>query len=353
MAGVIGPGDPAGASVLEHADEAHVLSELDEATAPKAIVGKSPGQLAWARLKRDRTACASAIVLFIFIFVAVAAPLIEWVYGYKWNLTNSDLLDPGGFPLGYGGGIDWSGNNPSHHAHILGVMPLTGNDLFMYLVQGVRTSLIIAGSASLIAVLIGIVVGVVAGYYGKWVDQTLSWFIDYMLCFPFLLMAISMIPIINSHLSDETGDVTRGKRMLTIIIIFAFFTWMQTARIVRGQVISLREREYVEAARAAGAGGFHIMFKQILPNLWAPILVTFSLLLPAVVVGEAALSFLGIGLTYPQSADFGWSINDSLNYMRNDPWYLLFPGLGILALVLAFNLFGDTLRDALDPKSGR
>jgi peptide/nickel transport system permease protein len=320
--------------------------------ATKKFIGRSPGQLAWARLKRDRTARSSFVVLVIFILIGVLAPVIEWLVGGEVKRGYPDLLDRSGMPLGYYGGIDWTTNNSSGLVHLLGVTPNEGTDLFLQLVYGVRTSLIVAASATVVAAFIGVILGTVAGYFGGWLDQLLSWVIDYFLAFPFLLMAIAVIPVVNTHLQDSTGDVSAGERITTIIVVFSLFAWMGTARLVRGQVISLREREYVDAARAAGAKGAHIMFKQILPNLWAPILVTFCLALPATVTAEAALSFLGIGVQHP-TPDWGWSINDSINYMRSDPAYLVIPGVSILAFVLAFNLFGDALRDALDPKSAR
>jgi peptide/nickel transport system permease protein len=323
-----------------------------EPRAPKVIVGRSPGQLAWARLKRDRTARTSFGVLVFFILLGVLSPVIEWLLGGDVEKGNSDLLDTTGMPLGYFGGVTFSADNPSGMIHILGVTPNEGADLFLQLVFGIRTSLIIAGSASILAAVIGVVIGVISGYIGGWVDQALSWVIDYFLAFPFVLMAIAVIPVVDTYLADSAGEVTAPKRITTIIVVFALFAWMSTARLVRGQVISLREREYVDAARAAGARSTHIMFKQILPNLWAPILVTFCLALPATVTAEAALSFIGIGVRHP-TPDWGWSINDSLGYMRADPAYLVIPGLSILAFVLAFNLFGDALRDALDPKSNR
>lgn len=341
------PADTSAVGVL------NVAAESEEVKAPKAIVGRSPGQLAWARLRRDRTARSTIWVLGFFVFVAVFAPVIELIYGIGPTENSPDLLDTTGMPLGYMGGIDFTSNNASNHIHILGVMPRSGWDIFMQFCYGARTSLVIALLATIISTVLGVVIGVVAGYLGGWVDQILSWFIDYMLAFPFVLMAIAIIPIINTRLGDVgTGYVTPFERMLTIVVVFSFFSWMQTARLVRGQVISLREREYVEAAKAAGAGGMHIMFRQIVPNLWAPILVTFSLSLPAIVTAEAALSFLGIGVEQP-TPDWGRMINDSINYMQVDWAYLVIPGISLLALVLSFNLFGDALRDALDPKSSR
>jgi peptide/nickel transport system permease protein len=327
------------------------VREPDQTTA-KAIIGRSPGQLAWLRLRRDRVGMVSVVIVLMFIFIALIAPLIEKIYGLGPTVNSAEGLDTTGVPLGYLGGLDFTSNNPTGHVHILGLMPQTGWDLFMQLVYGARTSLGIAFSASILAVAIGIVFGVVAGYFGGWVDAIINWFVDFMLAFPFVLLAIAVIPVVNTLIADASGDVSPTKRVLTIVIIFSVFGWMYTARLVRGQVLSLREREYVDAARAAGAGGTHIMFRQILPNLWAPILVTFSLALPATVTGEAALSFLNIGVIQP-TPDFGRMINDSIRWIQSDPMYTLVPGIAIFVLVLAFNLFGDSLRDSLDPKSSR
>lgn len=317
-----------------------------------AIVGRSPWQLAWARLRRDRVGMLCGWIVLAFIAVAICAPLIEKVYGVDPETGYDELLDGNGIPLGYFGGVTFSSDNPSGHWHILGVTPQTGRDIFMQLIYGARTSLGIAFAASTIAVLVGVLIGVVAGYFGGWIDAVLSWFIDFMLAFPFLLFAIAVIPVVNTLIADDYGDVSPGKRIATIIIVFGAFAWMTTARLVRGQVLSLREREYVEAARACGAGPAHIMFKQILPNLWAPILVAYSLAVPATVTAEAALSFLNIGVVEP-TPDWGRMIGHSITFMRSDPWYTLIPGLAIFVLVLTFNLFGDALRDALDPKSVR
>jgi peptide/nickel transport system permease protein len=319
---------------------------------PTKIVGRSPGQLAWRRLRRDRTATISAYVTGFFILVAIIAPLIEWIYGYGPYVYNEKLLDSGGLPLGYIGGIDFSGNNASNHSHILGVEPGTGRDVFILIVYGIRTSLVVAFTASVLASILGVTVGLIAGYFGGWVDSVLSWVTDVALAFPFVLFAIAVIPVVNSHIADQYGEVSSTKRVVTVIVVFATFAWMSTARLVRGQVLSLREREYVDAARAVGASNWHIMFRQILPNIWAPILITFSLAVPATITGEAALSFLNIGVRAP-TPDFGRMVSDSIAYMRADPMYMFIPGVLILLMVLAFNLLGDSLRDALDPKSTR
>jgi peptide/nickel transport system permease protein len=336
----------------DEVDETLVQVGSTQAVLPKEFIGRSPGQLAWMRLRRDRTAMISGWVLIFLVAVAMLAKPIQWIYGYDGAIQNSDLLDDTGAPLGYLGGITFSGDNPSHHIHILGIEPSVGRDLFMLVIWGMQTALIISVVSTVIATVVGVVIGIVAAYFGGWVDAIINWFIDYMLAFPFLLFCLAVIPVINTRLADAYGEVSSSKRVLTIIFVFAGFGWMYTARLVRGQVLSLREREYVDAARAAGASVRHILFRQLLPNLWAPILVTFSLGVPLTITAEAALSFLNIGVVEP-TPDLGRLILNSSFWLVNDPAYLLIPGIAIFVLVLTFNLFGDALRDALDPRSSR
>jgi len=317
----------------------------DEGPAPSEMVaGRSPGQVAWMRLRRDRTARISAYTLLVLFAIAIFAPLISKVMGIGPNDTFQDATNDIGMPLGYLGGI--SGR------HWLGLEPNSAYDILIQLVYGLRNSLIIAVLAAIISTTIGVVMGIVAGYVGGWVDKSISWLIDFLLVLPFLLFAIVTLPLLESLFFSSRQAIPNAWEMGLIVFIFTVFGWMGTGRLVRGQVVSLREREFIDAARAAGAGPLHIMLRQILPNLWAPILVTFSLSLPGYVTGEAALHFLGIGIggTAP---DFGTMIFNSLGYMQTDPAYTLVPGLVILLLVLAFNMFGDSLRDALDPKSSR
>jgi peptide/nickel transport system permease protein len=320
------------------------------------VVSRSPGQLAWMRLRRDRVAMGSMWVLVFFVVVAVLAPLIRVLYGYgtyeQAGLGSSSLLDDTGAPLGYLGGMDFTTANPSHHIHIFGIEPVVGRDMFIQVLYGIRTSLLISFVSTVIATIIGVIIGIAAAYLGGWFDAVINWFIDYMLAFPFFLFALAVIPVVNTHLQDAGGVVSAGKRIVTIIVVFSLFAWMGLARLIRGQVLSLREREYVDAARAAGARLPHMLFRQLLPNLWAPILVTFSLGVPLTITAEGALSFLNIGVTEP-TPDLGRLIYQSQNWLSSDPTYLLIPGVIIFVLVLAFNLFGDAVRDALDPKSSR
>jgi len=320
------------------------------------VVGRSPGQLAWMRLRRDKVAMTAMWVLAFFIVVAVFADVIRVLYGYSTigaaRNGSSDLLDSTGIPLGYLGGLDFTTNNASHHIHVLGVEPLLGRDLFIQVIYGIRTSLLISFVSVSIATAFGVIVGIAAGYLGGWFDSIVNWVVDYMLAFPFFLFALAVIPVVNTHLHGDNGSPSASQRVVTIIVIFSLFSWMGTARLVRGQVLSLREREYVDAAKAAGARVPHMLFRQLLPNLWAPILVTYSLGVPLTITAEGALSFINIGVVEP-TPDLGRLIYSSQDWLRADLPYLLIPGVTIFLLVLAFNLFGDALRDSLDPKSSR
>ncbi len=218
---------------------------------------------------------------------------------------------------------------------------------------GARTSLGIAAVAAVFSTALGIVMGMVSGYVGGWIDAVISWLTDLMLAFPFVIFALAAIPIVNTLITGTVdADPAVWVRIGTLVGVLVIFGWMSTARLVRGQVLSLREREFVEAARASGARTRHMLFRELLPNLWAPILITFSLSLPQYVTAEAALSFLNIGVTEPVP-DWGRMIFDSSKYIQSDPAYTFFPGVAIFVLVLAFNLLGDSLRDALDPKGSR
>lgn len=307
------------------------------------IVGRSPGQLAWLRLKRDRVAVVSGAVLVFFILLAVAAPVISAVYGKGPLDRFPDRLDGNGNPLGY------AGIGPDHW---LGVQPRIGRDVFIQLVYGLRTSLLVASIAAVLTIGLGLVIGLTAGYLGGRFDAVVSWFTDLTLAFPFFIFCFAFIPVVVNQFYGVRDEESAWFRPALLIAIFVLFNWTYSARLVRGQVLSLREREFVEAARASGAGLGHILFRQLLPNLWAPILVTFSLNVPALITAEAALSFLGIGILEP-TPDLGRLISESVAYVRDVPTFTITGGTTLFLLVLAFNLFGDSLRDALDPKSSR
>ncbi|MGK5742686.1 ABC transporter permease [Micromonospora sp. URMC 103] len=329
--------------------EGVALAEIEsggDAGAPERrdVVGRSPGQLAWLRLRRDRTAMVSGGMLVFFMVLALVAPLIEMAYGISPREQFQNLLDGFGMPLGYAGGV--SGD------HWFGLEPGLGRDIFIRLIYGLRTSLFIAFAAAVITATIGIVLGTLAGYLGGWLDTAINWITDLTLAMPFLVIALALTPTLVLRFYGEREQVSSAFGVGVLIAVFAVFGWTSTARLVRGQVIALREREFVEAAKASGAGLGHMLFRQLLPNIWAPILVSFSLAVPQFITSEAALSFIGVGLS-DETPSFGRMIYRSLDYLQTDPAYVFFPGIMIFALVFAFNLFGDALRDALDPKSSR
>ena len=281
----------------------------------------------------------SGVTLAVLLVIALAAPLIEWMYGIGPQEQFQNALDGYGMPLGYLGGI--SGK------HWFGLEPGLGRDIFIRMIYGMRTSLLIAVAAATITSALGVIAGVLAGYVGGWVDAVIGWMTDFALALPFLIFALAVVPTVSLRFFGPRDQVPAAFQVTVLIGIFAAFGWAGTARLVRGQVISLREREFVDAARASGAGLGHILFRELLPNLWAPILVSFSLAVPAYITGEAALSFLGIGILEP-TPDFGRMIERSLGYLQTDPAYVFFPGITIFVVVFAFNLFGDAMRSTPD-----
>nr|WTB33826.1 ABC transporter permease [Streptomyces sp. NBC_00830] len=305
----------------------------------RSIEGRSPGRIAWTRLKRDKVALAGGVVVLLLILIAVFAPLIVNLLGHPPNEFHEDLLDPDlGIPKGSFGGMNSD--------YLLGVEPTNGRDVFSRIVYGARISLLVAFLAAMVSVVIGSILGSVAGFFGGWVDALISRLMDLLLAFPQLLFTIALVSVVPNSLWGLTGS---GVRMGVLIVVIGFFGWPYIGRIVRGQTMSLREREYVEAARSLGAGRGYILFKELLPNLVAPILVYSTLIIPTNILSEAALSYLGAGVK-PPTASWGKMLSDAINTYQADPTYMVVPGLAIFITVLAFNLFGDGLRDALDPK---
>lgn len=306
----------------------------------KAIQGRSLGQIAWLRLKRDRVAIIGAGVILALIAIAIAAILLDRVFGVITpNQFNEDLVDGSTLrPLGTFGGMSWE--------HPLGVEPKNGRDILARVFAGSWISLLIAVCATLLSVFIGTVMGVVAGYFGGWVDALISRAMDIFLAFPLLVFAIALAGVMPDTAFGLDGDQLR---IVMLIFIIGFFNWPYIGRIVRGQTLSLREREFVDAARSLGARGPYILGRELLPNLVAPILVYSTLLIPTNILFEAALSFLGVGIR-PPTPTWGGMLSEAVRYYTM-PHFMLWPGLAIFITVLAFNLFGDGLRDALDPRS--
>jgi ABC-type dipeptide/oligopeptide/nickel transport system permease subunit len=310
------------------------------AVAGKAIEGRSLGQIAWMRLRQDKVAMAGGIVVIFLILVAIFGPyLVQNPLTYHANLIDPTFSRP----YGTLGGIS--------AAHPFGVEPITGRDLLARVVNGARVSLVIAFLSTALAVGIGMVMGVVAGFFGGWVDSVIARAMDIFLAFPLLVFAIALVGVIPSSAFGLSGN---SLRIGLLIFVIGFFAWPYMGRIIRGQTLSLREREFVDAARSLGARGPYILFRELLPNLVGPILVYSTLLIPTNILFEAALSYLGVGII-PPTPSWGGMISDAVNngIYSVDPMYMIIPGLAIFITVMAFNLFGDGLRDALDPKSSR
>ena len=305
-----------------------------------AIEGRSLGRIALMRLRRDKLAMAGGVIVILLILLAIFGPFfVQNPDTYHANLINPTFSRPNG-PFG---GISF--------AHPLGVEPVTGRDMLSRTVIGARYSLLIGFLATALAVIIGAVMGVVAGYFGGWVDSVIARLMDIFLAFPLLVFAIALVDVIPGSAFGLSGNTLRT---FLLIFIIGFFAWPYMGRIIRGQTLSLREREFVDAARSLGARGPYIMFRELLPNLVGPILVYSTLLIPTNILFEAALDYLGVGLI-PPTPSWGQMLSNAVtqSFYQVDPMYMIIPGVAIFITIISFNLFGDGLRDALDPRSSR
>jgi ABC-type dipeptide/oligopeptide/nickel transport system permease subunit len=298
-----------------------------EATSGAAVSARSPWRLSLERLRRDRMAMITAGIIVLIVALAVGAPLVSMLVGHPPDMQYRDIgLTPEGLP------------KPPNGTFWLGTDDL-GRDLMVRIAYGARISLMVSVVSTAATVFLGALVGIAAGYYGGVVDTILSWLIDLVLSFPFLLLVIALVSL-------------TGPSLTLLVSVIALFGWSSVARVVRGQTLSLRQREFVEAALSLGAGDLRIMTLDILPNVLAPIIVYTSLLIPSFVVLESTLSFLGLGVP-PPTPTWGGMLSDSVTYYRQAWWYVIFPGLALLTTTLAFNLFGDSIRDAFDPRADR
>lgn len=302
---------------------------LGAETAPSAgIQGRSQLQLTWRRLRSDKMAVASMIVILIIAAMALLAPVFASLTGHGQAQV---------FPIT---GVSSTGGpvSPGTHGFILGTDEL-GRDLFIRVLYGARVSLFVGITTTAIATVAGVSIGLISGYFGGLVDALLARFIDTALAFPFLVLALSLAVVFGPSLTIVLG-------------VISFFSWAAIARIVRGQTLSIREKEYIEAARSLGASPWRIMFVHILPNLMAPVLVLATLSIPAAIVFESTLSYLGLGIQ-PPTASWGNILAGAQSYYQIAWWYLVFPAAALLITTLAFNLLGDGVRDALDPRTER
>ena len=294
----------------------------------RGVEGRSQWQLTWRRLRSDKVAMVSLVVILIMIVLAIIAPVFASITHHP---PNSAFPNTGenasGNPVGPFTNGFWLGTDD------------TGRDLFVRILYGARISLFVGVVTTAIATVAGVAVGLMAGYFGGIVDAILARLTDAVLAFPYVILALALAVVFGPSLS-------------VIIGVISFFSWAGIARVVRGQTLSLKEKEYVEAARSLGAGPFRIMFLDILPNLLAPVLVLATLYIPAAVVFEATLSYLGLGIQ-PPTASWGNMLAAAQNFYQVAWWYVVFPAVALLITTLAFNLLGDGIRDAMDPRAER
>ncbi|MEV4228967.1 ABC transporter permease [Streptomyces bobili] len=322
----------------------------EAAKGAKKLEGRSPGQLMWQRFKRDRTGVVSACVVIFFFAVAVLAPVISKLYGkdpytlYAQEPEFPFLLDDFAMPTGSFGGI--SGD------FWFGVEPKLGRDVFTMLLYGMRTSLYMAVIVTLASVATGVLIGMVGGYFGGRVDYWMGRVTDFFLAFPSQLFFIAFMPVVTAMFVSPRDETPTYLRAVAIILVMWFLGWMGMARLVRSSVLSLREREFVEAAKVSGASPWRIVRKEILPNIVTPILVQGTYMLPSTILSIAFLSFVGVGFVEP-TPDWGRMFALGSGIYEQDPMFMVFPGVAMVVFVLAFNLLGDSVRDAFDPKTGR
>jgi peptide/nickel transport system permease protein len=350
---------------IEHEDSTAAIA----VDAPVADVSKVKArgywELVWIRFRRDKLALSSVGFILLLLFMAfVGGPIFKHILGHGPNDIFANGVDSSLTPVGPWSHIsnaDYPGQteaiyqsaHPGGHLHTI-LLPLgadsqLGRDLFLRLLYGAQTSLEVAVLATIGSVSLGVLMGLLAGYFRGWVDTVISRLIEVVMVFPFLLFIIAVRVVAGEQLNAVTfGFLAHG--VFTLVLIFSVFGWFYPARIIRGVVLSLREKEFVEAARMTGASDFRIMRSHLLPHLVAPIIVYSTLIVASNVLGEAGLSFLGLGIEQP-TASWGNLLSTAPQYYLTQPWLMIWPGLSILLTTLAFNLLGDGLRDAFDPRA--
>jgi peptide/nickel transport system permease protein len=324
-----------------------------------AVRARGYWELVWLRFRRDRIAIAGGVFIMLLVFCAFAGgPIAAHFLGHGPNdqffaggVDQKTLLPVG--PFSWISTAPYSGavGHFSHTLFILGASDTTGRDEFLRLLYGAQVSLEVACIATVVGMLIGILMGASAGYFGGGIDTVISRLTEMVMAFPLLLFAIALGSTVGPRLNDVTFGFL-GKGVLTLVLVISLFSWFYPARIIRAQVLSLREKEFIEAARMIGASDARIIRSHLLPHLVAPIIVYSTLVFAQNILFEAGLSFLGVGIQLP-TASWGNLLSSAPQYYTAQPWLMLWPGLAVLLTTLSFNLLGDGLRDAFDPRSAR
>lgn len=308
------------------------------------IKGRSPREIAWSRFKRNKVGIAAAVVSLVILTMSLFAPVVCAIVGVNPFTLNLDSLNTSGIPTGEAAKYSLE--------HPLGLVPGTGRDLFAQLLYGSRISFMVAILTTFTALTIGFFVGIAGGYFRGRVDGYLGRFTDFLLAFPAFFMIVALSEPMVQRIEQAGIAEGNGARIVFLIIFLSFFGWPGFSRLIRSQVLSIREREFVTAAQAMGASSWRIIAKELIPNLWAPVIVVVSLSLPGYLAGEAVFSFLGLGVQPPAST-WGILLSNATRFVTVMPSFFLITAASLVIVVLAFNLVGDALRDALDPRSDR
>jgi peptide/nickel transport system permease protein len=326
-------------------DERVDLESAPSAEMPASIIGRSPWEIFWRHFRKDRFALGGVVIIIFMILLALFAPLIASWTGHAPNQVNLNSLDEFGLPSAPPW---WPGpESKAPPGYYMGVDD-TGRDLFVRIAYGARTSLTVAFFATGIALVIGVLLGLAAGFFRGKIDTLISRATDVVLALPILLLALGIASACGANQAGCLGGFIKpGLR--PVILIIGLFGWPYISRIVRGQVLSIREKEFVEASRSLGASNRRILLREILPNVAAPIIVYTTLIIPSNILFEAGLSFLGVGVP-DTTPSWGAMLADAGTAFRYAPWLMILPGLALFMTTLAFNLVGDGLRDALDPR---
>jgi peptide/nickel transport system permease protein len=339
----------AGLAAAEYAEAGAELGELHD------IRARGYWELVWIRFRRDRVAIAGGIFIVLLIPLAfIGAPIARHLLGHGPNDlfvgTNaiSTALLPAG-PWTHVHYADPATGHPRTTLFVLGAADTLGRDEFLRLLYGAQVSIEVAFLATAGVMFIGVLLGSVAGYYRGWIDTVISRITEVTMAFPALLFIIALAATVGPSLNNVTFGIF-GKGVVTLFLVFSVFGWFYPARIMRAQVLSIREKEYIEAARMIGASDWRIVRSHVLPHLVAPIIVYSTLIVAQYILAEAGLSFLGLGIQEP-TASWGKLLSSSAYFYTTQPWLMLWPGLAVLLTTLAFNLLGDGLRDAFDPRA--
>jgi len=320
-------------------------SEVDTSADSKTVIaGRSPRQIAWSRFRRNKVGMAAAGVSIFLLSMSLFAPIVCRILVINPNDLNLDVLDSSGIPRGDAAGFSLQ--------HPLGLIPGTGRDLLAQLLYGSRISFMIAIVTTVVALTIGFFVGIVGGYFRGRVDGYLGRLTDFLLAFPAFFMIVALSQPMVDRIEQLGVAKGNGARVLFLILFLSFFGWPGFSRLIRSQVLSLREREFVTAAQAMGASRRRIILKELVPNLWAPVIVVVSLSLPGYLASEAVFSYLGLGVQPPAST-WGILLSNATRFVTVMPSFFLITAASLVIVVLAFNLVGDALRDALDPRADK